>query len=114
MTITPSRVPRKLGDDVPHRKLAFASGGGEGVLFDLVVFQVRQDVVFQLLVVWAADGARTESHHLAGILQGAGGVKGGRGEAADWAPAVTVSNKTAPVWRQLNALPSFARPGRVP
>ena len=46
----------KLGDDVAHGKLAFGRVGGEGIVFDLVVFQVRQDVVFELLVIRAADG----------------------------------------------------------
>ena len=70
----------KLGDDVAHRKLAFGSVGGEGVVFHMVVFEMRQDVVFKLLVIGAADGARAESDHLAGVLQRAGGVEGlGRG-----------------------------------
>ena len=66
----------KFGDDISHRKFAFGSVGGEGVVFHVIVLQVGEDVVFELLVIRAADGARAEGDHLAGVLHGAGGVEG--------------------------------------
>ncbi len=66
----------KFGDYISYGKLAFGSVGGEGVVFDLVVLEVGQDVIFQLLVIRAADRAGAEGYDLAGVLHGASGVEG--------------------------------------
>src|SRR5207244_13470576 len=68
---------RKFGDDVPHRKLAFPTSGGESIILDQVAFEVRVNVIFHLLVIAAADGPRAKGDHLTHVLHGASGLEGG-------------------------------------
>src|SRR6202140_666780 len=69
---------RMLGDDVVHRKLAFWSVGGEGVVLDLISLQVRDDVLLDLLVTRAAHRTRAKLHNVLHILHRAIAVERGR------------------------------------
>ena len=84
----------KFCDDVADRELPFHGVGGKGVVFDLIAFEVVEDVAFELLVILAAHIARAEGGDLAGVLEGAfgidvreRGVVGGRGFGRSWRAA---------------------------
>src|ERR1700733_6093418 len=51
----------KFGNDVAYGKLPFHGVGGEGVVFDLVAFEVVDDVVFEFLMIFVAHVAWAES-----------------------------------------------------
>src|ERR1700716_1652909 len=79
----------KLCNDVANWKFSFGSIRGERVLLDRVAFQMRDDVVLDLLVVGAADGTWTEGHDVFHILQGPVAIKrrrrtNVRGEGQRW------------------------------
>ena len=74
MTMMPSFDAGKFGDDVADREFAFDRVGGKGVVFDLIAFQVVDNVALQFLVIFAAHVARAEGGDLAGVLEGASGV----------------------------------------
>src|SRR5713226_2766016 len=64
----------KLGDDVMDGKLSFGRVGGEGVVLDLVAFEMGEQIVFDLLVICAADGTGAERYDVFHVLEGAGGI----------------------------------------
>ena len=71
MTMMPSFVPGNLAMMLSHGKFAFRRVGGENVGLDLIAFEMGEDVVFNLLVIRAADGPRAEGHDLFHVLHGA-------------------------------------------
>ena len=84
MTITPSRVPGNLATMLRTGNLPSGDvGGGEGVVLDLIVFEVGQDIAFQLLVIGAADGTRTCSTTSRVYCRARAALKAGAGEAVD-------------------------------
>src|ERR1039458_796361 len=81
----------KFSDDVVDREVAFYGVGGKGVVFDLIAFEVVDDVALQLFVILAAHVARAEGGDLARVLEGAFGIDvrkwggvGGRGFGRRW------------------------------
>ena len=65
-----------FGDDVANRKFALRSVSGEAVAFDLIAFQMSEDVLFKFLVARAPDRARAERDDFLDVLEGTGGVDG--------------------------------------
>src|SRR5208283_3005989 len=64
----------KFRDDVADGELPFYGVGGEGIVFDLIAFQVVEDITFQFLVILVAHVARAEGGDFAGVLEGAFGI----------------------------------------
>ena len=79
----------KLRDDVADGELPFHRVGGKGVVFDLIAFQVIENVVLQLLVILVAHVALAEGGDFAGVLEGALGVdvREGRCRKLRWTTA---------------------------
>src|SRR5260370_13428608 len=64
----------KIGDDFVDGKLSVGRVGGEGVVLDLVAFEMGEQIVFDLLVIGAADGTGAERYDVFHVLEGAGAI----------------------------------------
>src|SRR6266852_3812097 len=78
----------KFRDNVADRELPFHRVSGEGVVFDLIAFEVVENVTFELLMILASHIARAEGCDLPRVLEGAFGVdvwkRGGVGCGGFW------------------------------
>src|SRR5260370_40329961 len=70
---------RKLGDDVMDGELALGRVSCECILFDCVVLEMGEDVVFNFFVIGAAKRTRAEGYDLFYILHSSGTVDRERG-----------------------------------
>src|SRR5208282_3733969 len=76
----------KFRDDVADGKFAFHSVGGEDIVFDLIAFEVVENVALKFFVILVAHVALAEGGDFSGVLEGApridvrerGGVGSGR------------------------------------
>src|SRR6266851_9287065 len=75
---------RKLGDDVMDGELALGRVSCECILFDCVVLEMGEDVVFNFFVIGAAKRTRAEGHDLFYVLKGAVGIECRRRTIVGW------------------------------